>query len=452
MNTPSKEKKFTSSIGFVAASTAAAVGLGNIWKFPYEVGAHGGAYYLLIYTFFVIVLGFPLVLAKSAFGRKVGKGVYGCYQSKGKWNIMGLLASAVCVLAFSFYTVVLGWIVGYAIEMVKGKLLLTSNMKLFFTNYISHAPTNMLYHTLVIIAVLVIVIYGIQKGIEKSSMVLMPIFMLMLLGLIVYALCLQGAGKGIAFYLYPNHNQIQLSSFSSALSHAFLSLTLGTGVMVTYGSYAQKSDDLVYNSSLIVGTDFLVAFLAGLLIFPLVFHQNIAPSEGPGLIFITLPGILQKLGMVKGTVLGITFFALLLLAGITSAISQLAIPTQYMMERFKLSRTHSAIVIAVISYIIGIPSLLSHGGSSFFSQFITFRGTTYSFMDCIINMTTDLLMPIACILFCFFITRYWKAYSMDDAMKGQYNYSRFFLRYIYFSVKYVSPILITIIMLVGIFS
>ena len=264
--------KFSSRLGFLAAASGAAIGLGNIWKFPYEVGKHGGAWYLIIYTIFVLLLGYPLVLVKTVVGRRQGKGLYETYRTKGKWNLLATFPLIVCIGVLSFYNVVTGWILGYGVEIMRGNCLGAEDMGAFFGSFISDVSSNLLYNGIITLSVMYIVFMGVEKGIEKWSKILMPIFMCMLVSLIIYALFLEGAGKGIAFYLLPNRDLLTIKSLGSALSHAFISLALGTGVMITYGSYAGKKEDIVQNSLLVVGADFLVAFLAGLLIFPLAFH------------------------------------------------------------------------------------------------------------------------------------------------------------------------------------
>ena len=439
--------KFSSSLGFLAAASGAAIGLANIWKFPYEVGSHGGAWYLIIYTFFVLVLGYPLVLVKTALGRKQGKGLYEAYRRSGKWNLLAFLPLSICMGVLSFYNVVTGWILGYGVEILRGNCLTQPNMPLFFTSFIGHVELNLFYNTLVCIAVMFIVNRGVQKGIERWSQILMPLFTIMLIGLIIYALLLDGAMEGIKFYLLPNSSLLTMKSLGSALAHSFLSLALGTGVMITYGAYADKKADIVQDSILVVSSDFLVAFLAGLLIFPLIFHSGIQPDEGPSLIFIALPSVLHKLGDVQGIIVGASLFLLLVFAAITSAISMLEIPVKYVMERWNLSRSKSVLFIGGTCYVLGLASLFSYGGSDFFTHFIQYQGKDLSFMDCIIAVVVDLFMPLSAMLFAIFIGRKWKAYQLSEEINTPKQYGVLHGKLVYVSVKYVAPVLIGVILI-----
>ncbi len=442
-----QSNKFSSSLGFIAAASGAAIGLANIWKFPYEVGSNGGACFLIPYCFFTIILGYPMLLTKAAFGRKTGAGMYDSYKNTGISKHLGLTSVIVCICTLSFYNVVIGWLFGYGIEIIKGNLLQQNNMGTFFGSYIQNVPLNIIYNFIISLSVLLIIRTGIEEGVEKWSKILMPIFMIMLIGLIGYGLTLDGAMKGIKFYLLPDISQLTMKSISSALSHSFFSLALGGGVMITYGAYASRKSDLIKDSAIITISDFLVAFLAGLLIFPFIFHKGIKPNEGPYLAFVALPNVFKDLGMLKGTIVGLAFFLLLVFAAITSAISMLEVPTKYLMERFKLSRLKSVIMIATLCYILGIPTLLSHGASPFFSKFITLKGVNLSFMDCLIKLIMELLVPLSVLLFSIFIGNNWNRYDLSHEINLQGNHSKLLVKYIYVCIRYVAPVLIGIVLI-----
>lgn len=439
--------KFSSSLGFIAAASGAAIGLANIWKFPYEVGSNGGACFLIPYCFFTIILGYPMLLTKAAFGRKTSAGVYDSYKNTGLSKHIGLTSVIVCICTLSFYNVVIAWLFGYGMEIIKGNLLKQENIGAFFGSYIKNIPLNILYNFIISLSVLLIIKTGIQDGIEKWSKRLMPVFMIMLITLIIYGLTLNGAIKGIKFYLLPNFSQLTMKSISSALSHSFFSLALGGGVMITYGAYASRKSDLIKDSLIITISDFLVAFLAGLLIFPFIFHKGIKPNQGPYLAFVALPYVFKDLGMLKGTIVGITFFLLLVFAAITSAISMLEVPTKYIMERFKISRSKSVIIIATLCYILGIPTILSHGGSQFFTKFISLKGINLSFMDCLIKLIMELLVPLSVLLFSIFIGNNWNKYELSKEINLQNNHSEYLIKYIYICIRYISPILIGLVLI-----
>ncbi|MEM7362362.1 MAG: sodium-dependent transporter [Bacteroidota bacterium] len=438
---------FSTRLGFLAAASGAAIGLANIWKFPYEVGQNGGAWYLIIYTFFVFILGYPLVLIKTAIGRKQGKGLYETYRAKGSWNLVAFFPLVICVGVLSFYNVVTGWILGYGVEMLRGTCLGAEDMGAFFGNFISSVPTNLFYNGVISLSVIAIVRLGVEKGIERWSKILMPVFLCMLLGLIVYACTLQGAKEGIAFYLWPKRELLTMESFGSALSHAFMSLALGTGVMITYGAYAGKKENIVQDSMFIVLSDFLIAFLAGLLIFPLAFHGGVEPNGGPSLIFLTLPMVLSKMGGIQSVVIGTTLFLLLVFAAVTSAISMLEIPVKYVIERWNLSRTKSVFLIGGLSHLLGMASLLSHGGSDFFTNFLTYKGAVMSFMDVQIFWVVNIAMPLSAMLFSLFVGQHWKEYQLDKEINTPHDYGKGHLCFVYICLKYVAPVLIGIILM-----
>ena len=338
MSNSNSNNKFSSRIGFIAAASGAAIGLGNIWKFPYEVGSNGGAAFLIIYLIFTIIVGYPIVLTKIAFGKSTNKGLYHIYKTEGKWQIQGFAPALLCLILFSFYSIVTSWILGYSFKTITGSLFTETNMEQYFNKFISNVP-NVLFLTLLInIIIAFIVSAGIKKGVELSSKILMPIFILLVISLITYGLYLENSIEGVKFYLLPNFSLITKKSIIMALSHSFFSLTIGASVMIIYGSYIKGKVNLINDAALIVTSDVFVAFLAGLLIFPFIFHQGIKPDQGASLIFITLPTIFKTLGPITGVILGFSFFLLLIFAAVTSAIPMMEVTINYIMNKWQLSR------------------------------------------------------------------------------------------------------------------
>ncbi|MCP3658854.1 MAG: sodium-dependent transporter [Bacteroidetes bacterium] len=438
--------KFSSRIGFIAAASGAAVGLGNIWKFPYEVGANGGAWFLLIYFLFVIILGFPILVAKIAFGRSVGTGVFNGYRNEGRWKWLGFIPAFLCLILFSFYSVITAWILGYGIEIFKGTLLKQNEYSEFFKYFINDIPKNLFYNFLIISIISLIISFGIQKGIERASKIMMPILLIVLIGLIIYSLTLNNASAGLKFYLLPDISLLTKKSVFSALSHAFWSLTIGSSVMITFGAYAKNDVDIIKDTTSIVISDVLVAFLAGLLLFPLIFSIGIKPNEGPALIFIALPFVFKNLGIFKGSIVGLSFFLLLVFAAITSAISMLEITTNYMMQRYKISRKKSIILLSGIAYILGIPCILSNGKVNFLSKIIIYKGKYLNFID-ILGLIIEIGFPIVAFLFCIFIKSRWKKYKINEQINSPNKKSNYFNKYIYICVSYLGPILIGLVLL-----
>ncbi len=441
--------KFSSRLGFIAAASGAAIGLGNIWKFPYETGANGGACFLLIYLAFTIILGYPIVLVKTAFGRSIGTGVYHGYKNEGLWKYLSMGSATICLILFSFYSIITGWILGYGIEIIKGTLFQQEDMGKFFNSFINNIHYSFSYNFIVNICVALIIALGVQKGVERFSKVLMPVFMVMLFALILYALTLDGVMEGLRFYLLPDISLISKKSFLSALSQACLSLTIGASVMITYGAYAGNNVNLIKDTTLIVVSDVLVAFLAGLLIFPLIFHNKISPNGGPALIFIALPYAFKSLSPLSGIVIGVSFFILLVFAALTSAVPMLEVTTNYIMQRYKISRKKSVLILSFLGYTLGIPSILSQGKNSFFSNLINYKGSNINFMDLMANIV-DLGLPLIGLLFCIFIFKRWDKYKITEELNKPKKNSEFLIKYVRICVCYVSPVLMGIILLLQI--
>ncbi len=450
-NSKSSIGKFSSRLGFIAAASGAAIGLGNIWKFPYETGANGGACFLLIYLAFTIILGYPIVLVKTAFGRSIGTGVYNGYKNEGLWKYLSLGSATICLILFSFYSIITGWILGYGIEIIKGTLLKQADMAKFFDSFVNNIHYSLSYNFIVNVCVALIIALGVQKGVERFSKVLMPIFMVMLFVLILYALTLDGVIQGLKFYLLPDISLISKKSFLSALSQACLSLTIGASVMITYGAYAGNNVNLVKDITLIVASDVLVAFLAGLLIFPLIFHNNISPDGGPALIFIALPYAFKSLSPAAGVIVGVSFFILLVFAALTSAVPMLEVTTNYVMQRYKITRKKSVLILSFLGYILGVPSALSQGKNAFFSNFINYKGSSINFMDLMTNIV-DIVLPLIGFFFCIFIFKRWDKYKITEELNKPKKHSEFLIKYVRICVCYVNPILMGMILLLQIIN
>ena len=436
-----KNQQFSSSIGFIATAAGAAVGLGNIWKFPYEAGRGGGGAFLLIYLIFIALLGYPLLVCKTALGRRLQGGVYHTYAAAGKWKLLGFFTTLIPVLVLSFYSVVAGWTVGYTLALLQGNLTAGTAMGPFFGQLTSNFPTNLGYTATILVLTAIIVAGGVQQGLERISKVMMPLFLLLLLGLIGYALTLPGAGKGVAFYLIPKVGDITLHTLHQALGQSFLSLALGGGVFITYGAYMKADENLPKTALAVVLSDTLVAFLAGLMIFPLIFHQSIAPTAGPPLVFIALPQAFQALGPVAGPVVGIAFFVLLLFAAITSTISMLEIPVKYLMEAFSLRRTPTVIGMTGFICLLSLPSMLSFGGPACLTRF---WGQKH-FMDCLIGLV-DFGMPLICLLFCVHLGQRWERDGLAAELRQGSNVSNAVITYLRCTITYVAPALIGLVL------
>lgn len=439
-----KRGSFGSRLGFILAASGSAVGLGNIWKFPFEVSNGGGAAFLIMYLFFCFILCFPVIVSEIAIGRKTKKNAIGAFNKLNhrKWNFIGKMGVLCGVLILSFYTVVAGWVLGYVIEMVNGNFDISND----FGAYVNDIENVFLYSILFMFFTALIVSKGIEKGIEKAAKILMPSLIGIILVLIIYALTLPNSIDGIIFYLVPDFSQINLNIAGNALGQAFFSLSLGMGMLITYGSYVDDKNNIVNSAALITLADVGIAFLSGLIIFPFVFSSGIETQGGAGLIFEVFPKIFENLGNTTGIIVGSTFFILLSFAAITSTVSLLEVPVSYLVDEYKVDRKYSVWIVAITILIIGIPSALSQGKYVFFSDFITYFGSDQpiDFMQFIIDISNDTLLPFGGFLITIYVSFVWKKQNLSEEIsKGYLNYKGSFIeKYINFSITYICPLIL----------
>jgi len=438
---------FNSRLGFIAAAAGSAVGLGNIWKFPFEVGQGGGAAFVLIYLVFAFLLCFPVMVTEIAIGRKTEKNPVGAFTALGfkKWRIVGVLGVLAGVIILSFYNVVAGWAFGYFVEMVQGNFAIGNDFGGFTSDYIKVGG----YGVVFMLVTVFIVSRGVSGGIEKASKILMPVLITMMLGLVFYSFTLDNAGAGIEFYLLPDFSKITLPVMYRALGQAFFSLSLGMGTFITYGSYVGKKENIVTSAALITLADVGIALLAGLMMFPFVFSQGLPPTGGPGLIFATLPGIFQTLGPVLGIFIGSTFFLLLSFAALTSTVSLLEVPVSYVVDELKINRKTAVPMVAGFIFIIGIPSLLSNGASYYFTNFITYIGaeSTTDFMTLVGHIANDSFLPLGGALIAIFAAYVWRKSNLNKEIENGFEgfEGSFIEKYINFTIRYLAPIILIII-------
>ncbi|MCP4460868.1 MAG: sodium-dependent transporter, partial [Cytophagales bacterium] len=363
---------FSNKLGFILAAAGSAVGLGNIWRFPYEVGLGGGAAFLMMYLIFCFVLCLPVMVTEIAIGRKTQKNAAGAFVELGfkRWKALGIFGILCGVIILSFYNVIAGWAFGYFFEMASGNFEIANN----FGGYISDIVKVGGYGIIFILATAFVVSRGVSGGIEKLAKKLMPTLIVMILALVGYSFTLPNAMKGVEFYLVPDLSELNAGTIGGALRHAFFSLSLGMGALITYGSYLSKNENIITAAAQITLMDVGIAFIAGLMIFPLVAFNNggdmstVADDQaGPGLIFVTLPEVFKTIGS-WGNFVGAFFFLLLSVAALTSTVSLLEVPVSYVIDEFRVKRGKAVIIMAVIVFVIGIPSLLSGGYSQFFSS------------------------------------------------------------------------------------
>jgi NSS family neurotransmitter:Na+ symporter len=434
---------FSSKLGFIAAAAGSAIGLGNIWQFPYVAGQNGGAAFLLIYVGWIALIGLPIMVGEIAIGRRTQANPYGAYKKLGgkSWGLVGLFGILCGVMILSFYNVVSGWAFGYFLQVSFGDLLLEQDFSGFFGNYVTEFEDNFVYSFAFMVITAFIVYQGVQKGIEGAAKLLMPALFVLLISLIIYGLTLPNAMDGVRFYLFPDFSLINGTSVYSALGQAFFSLSLGMGALITYGSYIGKNDNIVSSAALVTVTDTLVSFLAGLMIFPLVFSQGQSPSEGPGLVFVALPAVFQTMGPFIGKLVGGGFFLLLCFAALTSTISLLEVPVAYLVDEKRWSRKKAVAVMALVVFAVGVPSMLGFGAVDSLTNLAYYEGTVKSAMDLVQDLFYVVGLPLGGFLMSLFIATRWTTRSMSDEIShGNSSYRGSILeKFFNIMIKYICP-------------
>lgn len=389
-----KREQWGSRFGFIMAAAGSAVGLGNIWKFPYLAGTQGGGAFLVVYLVIMASIGAALIMAEIAIGRSAKKNPVGAFRvlGGGFWSATGVLGVITGFMILSFYSVVGGWTVAYLVKSVFGtiKSAQPELLEAQFDGLVSAVWEPIFYHGVFMVLTMGIVIAGVAEGIERSVKVLMPLLFILLMVLVVRSVTLPGAWAGIEFFLVPDWSYLNGDMVRAALGQAFFSLSLGMGAMITYGSYLDKGADIPNASCWVVFLAALVGVLGGLLVLPAVFAFGMDPGAGPGLTFITLPAVFGE--MIGGYFFQIVFFAMLLIAALTSSISLLAIPVAYFAEEYGIERKWSSIVVGVLIFLIGVPCSLALGVWGEYKLF------GMNFFDLMVYAVDNYTLPIGGIL------------------------------------------------------
>ncbi|UCE04937.1 MAG: sodium-dependent transporter, partial [bacterium] len=371
-----------SKIGFIVAAAGSAIGLGNIWRFPYVAGENGGAVFVLIYIIFIIIIGLPVMIAELSIGRNAEKNPVGAFKKlfpRSLWKVIGGLGVITGIGILSFYGVIAGYTVGYFVKIIFGDfshVVTAEQSGEIFSAFTANPYVSVGLFFFFIFSTVMVVMGGVSAGIERWSKILMPVLFFLLIVLAIRSITLAGAGKGLSFYLKPDFSKLSLTTFARALGQALFSLSLGMGTMITYGSYISKKDNLVTSASYVCFFDTLIAILAGLVIFPALFAMGMNPAGGPGLVFVVLPSIFAK--MPGGMIFGAGIFLLLSVAALTSTISLLEVPVAYFVDEHGWSRRKAVISMGIITFLIGIPSALALGVNNFFTTFIK---ENFGFLD-----------------------------------------------------------------------
>lgn len=432
---------FTSKLGFVLAASGSAVGLGNIWRFPYLAAQYGGGTFLLIYLILAVTFGFTLMTAEIAIGRKTGLSAIGAFKVLDKrFNFLGILAVVVPVIIFPYYSVIGGWVVKYFAVFISGGVKASAG-DTYFTDFIGGTFQPIGWFLLFLALTAVVVLCGVEKGIEKVSKIMMPILVVLTIIISVYGLTLDGAMEGLVYYIKPHMADVSAKTILAAMGQLFYSMSLAMGIMITYGSYMKKTDSLESSVRQIELFDTVIAFLAGLMIIPAVFAfsggDRSALSAGPGLMFMTLPKVFAS--MKFGGAIGTIFFLLVLFAALTSAISLMETIVSVFMDRFGWKRRFTGIFVAILAALMGIPSSLGFGPLGF----ITWNNL--SILDIMDFLSNSVLMPIVAFFTCIFVGFIIKPKAIADEVKetgepfkaeGMFN----------IMIKWVAPIFLVIIL------
>ena len=439
-----KRGKWGGRIGFILAAAGSAIGLGNIWKFPYITGVHGGGAFVLIYLLCILIVGLPIMIAEIYFGKISQKSPVGAFRhyegesaiSK-KFYMVGWLSVVSSILVLSFYSVVAGWAWHYLYLSFKGFSGGDKEVTSLFGQMYANPYIQIFWHTAMMAVTIWIISRGVSKGIEKASKILMPVLFIILMGLMFYALTLKGGMKAVKFMFYPDFSKIDAEGIIQALGHSFFTLSLGMGAMITYGSYLNKDVGIVKSGIIISVLDTVIALVAGVMIFSIVFSYDLEAASGPSLIFKTLPVIFAK--MPGGQIIAVLFFILLIFAALTSAISLLEVAVSYFVDEKNWSRKKATIVLGAGIYLLGILSAIS-----------SLKVMNETFLDFFDNITTKYFLPVGG-LFTVLIF----AYGVDHKAKmEELGLNSFVYQLFNITVRFLTPALLIFIILnkMGVFK
>jgi NSS family neurotransmitter:Na+ symporter len=438
---------FTSNIGVIAAAAGSAIGLGNIWRFPYVAGENGGGAFLFIYLGFVLLIGLPVMLSEFTIGRNTQRNAVGSFLglAPGKpWFLIGAMGVICAFMILAFYAAVAGWTLEYLYQAVTNSFSGKSPEQLSqeFSDFRDSSFWPILWFLIFMVLTAGIVMAGVKNGIEKYTKILMPVLLLIIIILIIRSVTLPGAGEGLSFLFRPDFSKIKPTTILEALGQAFFSLSIGMGTLITYGSYIQKKDHLGSTALNVSMADTLIAVLAGMAIFPAVFAFGIDPAAEEGLVFITLPNIFQQ--MAGGYIFALLFFILLSVAALTSTISVLEVVVAFMAEELRMKRRLATLLSAGAISILGI---LAAGSWGWFSG-ITIAGKN---IFGVLNWTTaNLLLPVGGFFIVIFVGWFMGKNRVKEEISNRGSIKARFLGIFIFIVRYIAPVAIALVFLNGV--
>ena len=447
-NSTTGRENFGSKFGIIMAAAGSAVGLGNVWKFPYITGQNGGGAFLMIYLACVLILGLSVMLSEFTIGRRGGGNVYRSFKTlapNAPWFLVGIMGIVAAFFILAFYTSVAGWTLEYMLRSVDGTFDTQTKEQLgsSFSTFISDPFRPVLWQWVFILLTGLIVSGGISNGIEKYNKILMPMLFVFLIILIVQVLLLPNSSAGLTYLFAPDFSKVTGKTVLYAMGQAFFSLSLGMGTLVTYASYFGKKENLAGTALNVSMTDTIVAVMAGMIIFPAVFSFNIEPTSGPSLVFITLPEIFKQ--MPLGNIFGLVFFALLAIAALTSTVSLQEVIVAYFSEEFKMSRLKANILGSVGVVILGTLATLSFGE---LSSFKIFGKTIFDLLDFI---ASNLMLPLGGLFIVLFVGWFMKEKDVLDEISNGGTLKVGFYKIFRFTVKFIAPLGIAAILVYSLF-
>ena len=444
-----KRDNFGSRIGVLLAMAGSAVGLGNLWRFPYLVGENGGAAFIIIYLVFVCFICLPIFISEFVIGRRSQKNAYAAFRdlSGGSaWRWVGLMTVIVPLIVASYYCVIGGWAFEYLLKSCTFSFTGSASQEAvstMFSDFVSSSWAPVICQTLFLLATTLIVIIGIKDGIEKFSKLMMPMLFVIVIAIAIYAATLPGSGAGFEYLFKPDFSKIDGGSFAAALGQAFFSLSLGFGTIMTYASYVDKKDNILFQSSSTAIADTVFALIAGMAIMPAVFAFGIDPQSGPSLVFETLPYVFGK--MPGGGIVAILFFLALIVAALTSSISMIEVGVAYLIEEKKLKRTAACIVLFLICWVLGIFCALSFGP---LAEVKLAGRSIFDFFD---NLSSNILMTLGSLFTVLFVG--WRLKKTDIYEEftngGTLSTNVRIFGVLWFLIRYIAPVAVIAIFVSG---
>lgn len=432
-----KRSSFSGKIGFILTCAGSAVGLGNLWRFPYLAAKYGGGIFLFVYIILAVTFGFSLMLLEIAIGRKTELSVIGAFSKLNKkFSFIGYLCALVPLLVLPYYSVIGGWVTKYLVAFSTGNGY-NSAEDTYFQFFISSNFQPIFYFLLFLALTTLVVIFGVEKGVERLSKLLMPALLFLSVLITAYVIFLPESRDGIIYYLKPDFSKFSILTVASAMGQLFCSMSLSMGIMITYGSYTKKEINLEKTVKSIELFDLTIAFLAGLMVIPSVFAFSEGNIEkGPSLMFVTLPKVFNSI--IGGQIIGALFFILVLLAALTSSVSMMEAIVSIIKDKYKISRKYACLIIFTSCFILGIPSALGYG---------TFSGIKIlgmQFLDFFDFLANNILMPIVAILTCIFIGFITTPRPIITEIEatGKFKHKKLFN----LMIKYIAPVFLVIIL------